>query len=182
MKRFFATAGFIFLWCAAVSAQTPVQEASKTPSNDQQIFREILAELKQLRTTMAKMNVNQLRFQVVFDQYKLQQNRVDSMTRELEAVRNQVISNNPFRQNSEEMIKVSEERLLQTTDPRQRQNLERQIQQVKRNLESQDQRDKRTKERLTTLEMQLPVEQAKLEQVNIELERIKQDINSMLNQ
>ena len=38
------------------------------------------------------------------------------------------------------------------------------------------------KERQENLEMQLPVEQAKLDQLNAELERIKQDINSLLNQ
>ncbi len=183
MKTFFATIGFLFLLCVISTAQTPTQEAVKTPNGQsEQVLREILSEIKQLRLVIANTNVNQLRFQVTFDQYKSQQNRVDSMNREMESIKNQLTGGNPFRSNSEEMIKTTEERLQQTTDPRLRQNLERQIQSIKRNLEAQDQREKRLKERQTALELQTPVEQAKLDLLNAEVERIKQDINSLLNQ
>lgn len=180
MKTFFAAIGFLFLLCVI----SPVQASAQEPpngQNDAQLLREILAELKQLRSTIARTNVNQIRFQATFDQYKSQQNRVDSMNRELDSIKTQ-LTVNPYRANSEDMIKATEERMEQTTDPRMRQNFERQIQSIKRNLEAQDQREKRTKERQTTLEMQIPIEQSKLDQLNVELESIKQDINSLLNQ
>lgn len=184
MKTFFAAVGFLFLLCVISVSRTAAQQATVAPNGqgDQQLLREIVAELKQLRSIIARTNVNQVRFQMAFEQYKSQQSRVDSMNRELEFMKNQMTFNNPNRQNSEEMIKANEERLLQTTDPRQRQGLERQIQSMKRNVEAQEQRDKRQKERQNTLEMQIPVEQAKLEQLSAEMERIKQDINALLNQ
>ena len=184
MKTFLAAISFLFLLCVVSSAQTPTRETVK-PSNEQsseQVLGEILSEIKQLRQVIAKTNLNQLRFQMTFDQYKSQQSRVDSMNREMDSLKNQLTVSNPFRANSEEMIKTSEERLAQTTDPRQRQNLERQIQSIKRNIETQEQREKRMKDRQTALELQIPVEQAKLDQLNYEMERIKQDINSLLNQ
>jgi predicted nucleic acid-binding Zn-ribbon protein len=180
MKKIFTAISFVFLSLVILTAPAAAQpETSKT---DQQILREILAELKQLRSTLARTTVNQLRFQTAFDQYKVQQTRVDSLSRELDSIKNQLNVMNPVRALNEEQIKRSEEMLSQTTDPRQRQNLERQVQSARRNLEMQDQRDKRMKERQYTLEMQIPGEQAKLEQLNYELERIKQDINSLLNQ
>ena len=186
MKIFFATISLLFLLCFLSTSQTLAQEVAKTQNgqSNEQILREILSEIKQLRLVIATTNVNQLRFQMTFDQYKAQQSRVDSMNREMESIKNQLTATagNPLRSNSEEMIRTSEERLQQTTDPRVRQNLERQIQQLKRNFEMQDQREKRMKERQTTLEMQIPVEQVKLDQLNAEMERIKQDINSLLNQ
>lgn len=184
MKTFFAAVSFLFLLCVVSSSRISAQEASAAPNkqSDQQLLREIVAELKQLRSTIARTNVNQVRFQMTFEQYKSQQSRVDFMNREIDSIKNQLAVTNPFRSNSEQMIKATEEQLLQTTDQRLRQNLERQIQSIKRNVETQDQRDKRQKERQNTLEMQIPVEQAKLEQLNLEMERIKQDINSLLNQ
>lgn len=184
MKIFFATISLLFLLCFLSTSETLAQETAKTQNGqiNEQILTEILSEIKQLRQVIAKTNVNQLRFQITFDQYKSQQIRVDSMNREMESIKNQLTVGNPSRLNSEELIKTSEERLLQITDPRLRQNLERQIQQIKRNLETQEQREKRMKERQMTLEMQIPVEQVKLDQLNAEMERIKQDINSLLNQ
>lgn len=184
MKTFFAAVGFLFLLCVVSSSRALAQQANVLPNgqSDQQLLKEIVSELKQLRSIIARTNVNQVRFQMAFEQYKSQQNRVDSMNRELDSLKNLLILNNPNRATSEEMLKNSEERLSETTDPRQRQSMERQIQMFKRNIEAMDQRDKRTKERQTTLEMQVPVEQSKLEQLNLEMERIKQDINSLLNQ
>ena len=184
MKIFFATIGFLFLVCFLLSSETSAQAAAKTQNgqSNEQILKDILTEIKQLRLVLAKTNVNQLRFQITFDQFKAQQVRVDSMNREMESIKNQLTASNQSRPNNEEMIKTSEERLQQTVDPRQRQTLERQIQQIKRNFEIQDQREKRMKERQTTLEMQIPMEQVKLDQLNVEMERIKQDINSLLNQ
>lgn len=184
MKTFFAATAFLFLSYVVSISQAPAQEIAKPDGGrtDQQVLREILLELKQLRSVIAKTNVNQLRFQTTFDQYKSQQSRVDSMNRELDSIKNQLNTGNPFRANSEEQIKMTEERMQQTTDPRQRQALERQIQTIKRNLEVQDQREKRLKDRQTTLETQIPYEQSKLDQLNMELERIKQDINSLLTQ
>ena len=181
MKTFFGVILFLFV---LTTSQTLAQETNRPGSQpaDQQVLREILLELKQLRSVIARTNVNQLRFQTTFDQYKIQQSRVDMMNRELDSVKNQLNAPNPLRGMSEDQVKTLEERLLQTTDPRQRQNLERQIQTIKRNLEAQDQREKRLKDRQTTLESQIPYEQSKLEQLNSELERIKQDINSLLNQ
>jgi predicted nucleic acid-binding Zn-ribbon protein len=180
MKKIFTAIGFVFLSLVILILPAAAQpEAAKT---DQQILREILAELKQLRSTLARTTVNQLRFQTAFDQYKVQQTRVDSLSRELDSIKNQLNAMNPVRALNEEQIKRSEEMMAQTTDPRQRQNLERQIQSARRNIEMQEQRDKRMKERQYALEMQIPGEQAKLDQLNFELERIKQDINSLLNQ
>lgn len=184
MKTFFATISFLFLLCIVSAARTSAQEAPASPNgqSDQQLLREIVSELKQLRSTIARTNVNQIRFQTTFEQYKAQQSRVDSLNREMDSIKNQLGAGSPFRANSDDMIKASEERLAQTVDPQQRQNLERQIQSVKRNLEAQEQRDKRMKERQTALEAQMPMEQAKLDQLNAEIERIKLDINSLLNQ
>lgn len=184
MKRFFVIISFLFLVCFLLSSETSAQEVAKTQNgqSNEQILKEILSEIKQLRLVIGKTNVNQLRFQITFDQYKAQQSRVDSMKREMESIKNQLAASDQFRSNNAEMIRTSEERLQQTTDPRQRQTLERQIQQIKRNLETQDQRDKRMKERQTTLETQTPLEQGKLDQLTNEMEQIKQDINSLLNQ
>ena len=184
MKRFFAIINFLFLLCFLLSSETSAQEVAKTQNGqgNEQILKEILSEIKQLRLVIGKTNVNQLRFQITFDQYKAQQSHVNSMNREIESIKSQLTAGTQLRPNNEEMSRTFEERLQQTTDPRQRQNLERQIQQIKRNLEMQDQREKRMKERQTTLEMQIPAEQAKLDQLNAEMERIKQDINSLLNQ
>ncbi len=170
--------------CFLLSSESLAQEAAKTQNgqSSEQILKEILSEMKQLRLVIAKTNVSQLRFQITFDQYKAQQIRVNSINREMESIKNQLTGITTIRSKDEEMIKTSEERLQQTTDLQQRQNLERQIQQIKRNLETRNQHEKRFKERQTTLEMQIPGEQVKLDQLNAEIEQIKQDLNSLLNQ
>lgn len=184
MKIFFAVAGLICLAAVFSASTAAAQETAKTPieTAEQQQLRDILLELKQLRAVIVRTNVNQLRFQTTFDQYKAQQARVDSHNREMESIKTQLGGFGPFRTNSEDQLKIAEERLLQTTDQRQRQNLERQIQSIKRSLENQEQREKRLKERQTALEVQIPFEQSKLDQLNMELERIKQDINALLDQ
>ncbi len=184
MKVFFATVSLLFLLCVVSTLPVTAQETPKTPNgqSNEQLLKEILAELKTLRSTLAKTNLNQLRFQTTFEQYKSQQNRVDSMSREIDSLKSQLIAASPFRANGEEVVKASEERLQEATDPRMRQTFERQIQSAKRNLEAQDQREKKMKERQSNLEIQLPVEQAKLDQLSFEVERIKQDINALLNQ
>lgn len=182
MKQVYIAAVFVFFYSFAASFQTSAQEAGQTSNSqvNEQVLREILAEIKQLRTTLARTGVNQIRFQTTFEQYKAQQSRVDMMNRELDSLKTQV-ANDRFRANTEDFVKQNEERLAQTTDPRQRQNLERQIQASKRNLEVQEERLKRLKDRQTDLEMKVPMEQAKLDQLNMELERIKQDINALLS-
>lgn len=183
MKKIYTAIGFLFLFSFAAIYQMAAQETVQMPNAqvNERILKEILSEVKQLRSTLVKTGVNQMRFQTTFEQYKSQQIRVDSMKRELDTVKNQ-LSATQFRANTEDIIKQTEERLNQTTDPRQRQNMERQLQSYKRSVEMQEQRDKRSKERQTDLEMQIPLEQAKLDNLNFEIERIKQDINQLLSQ
>ena len=182
-KIFLGTMVLLLLFGAVSFAQTLAQEAARLnpPPVNEQLLTAILSELKQMRSTLAKTTVNQMRFQIVFDQYKVQQNRVDSQTRELDSLKTQ-LATSPFRGNMDALVKQTEDRLAQTTDPRQRENMERQLQSIKRNVEVQNQREKILKERQTALEYQVPAERAKLDQLNAELEGIKADINSMLNQ
>lgn len=179
MKKFFAAFGLSFLLTVVAFSQAPTQE-SKSSQSDAQILREILAELKQLRSVMAKTSVNQARFQAAFEQYKTQQSLVTSLGREMDSIKSQLPTFATFRATNDDYIKAAEERLNQVTDPRQRQTIERQIQTSKRNIEMQDQREKRMKERQTALEMQIPMEQGKLDQLNAEIERIKQEMNALL--
>ena len=68
MKIFFATASLLLLLCAVSSLSA--QETPK-PSNgagDEQVLKEILAEIKSLRSIIAKTNLNQLHFQPTFEQ------------------------------------------------------------------------------------------------------------------
>jgi chromosome segregation ATPase len=186
MKKHFLLINFLFvLYVGLLTSQTFAQEAVKTPigQSEQTTLKEILLELKQLRSTISKTNINMLRFQMTFEQLKAQQNRVESLTRQIEAIKELNANINPESDNRAlEYIKTIEERLKQETDPNRRANLEAQLSRFKASVNTANIRQQRLKDRESTLINQLPFEQVKLDDLNNQMESIKRDVNSLLNQ
>lgn len=67
--------------------RTPLDAVS---SKQEQVMQELLDEVHQLRLAMQQIGVNAYRGQVMIERLRLQHEQVDRLSRELDAVRNQV--------------------------------------------------------------------------------------------
>jgi chromosome segregation ATPase len=160
----------------AQQASQPVAPAQAGQSDQMQMLQALLDEVRQLRLALQRNNLTAYRAQILLERLRAQQERVDRLTRELEALRNELVESKTHQAQMTEMLKGIENRLNQETDQARRNELEMEQRLIKTQLEQQAQRDERQREREAQLMAQLQIEQAKLEEINSRLDALENEL------
>ena len=167
--------GFFCLLPTNVSAQGKKPAESAQPDRDQTL-RQLLTEVHELRLAVQRATVNNTRFQMLIERVRVQQAHVESLSRQLESVHLQVADIKSAKPQMEQQIKDAEDQLDRTPDPNTHADIESRIKMVKANLARLSQEDERLNGREAALDTELQGAQAKLNELNGELDLLMVDL------
>lgn len=161
MKRSIFFVVLLTCMCANASAQQPTKSALG-PSSEQSL-QELVAEVRQLRATLQRMNAAVYKGQVLLERLKLQQEQVTRISREVAAVRDEVQELRGVQQRIKEMLPGVQEGIdAGIKHPSE-------LVELKRELEQLSQREQRSLLRETRLNTELESERALLNDLNDKL-------------
>jgi chromosome segregation ATPase len=175
MRRSILIAAFVLIALGYLS-ETSVLNAQVTkpvePQEDKQVLRALLDEMRQLRMALQRSNAVNHRLQITVERLRLQQGRVDSVTRSLENMRSRITDLKTNRPQMEEQIKYAEELMVRATEQNRREEIEYQLKEMKARLASWARDEEQLRERETALVSELQIEQSKLNELNGQLENM----------
>lgn len=154
---------------------------TETKTEDEELVRTLVEEVRQLRLTLQRTTVGAYRFQLAFERLRLQQGRVDSLTRQMESLHLQLDSTKFARTQFEARAKDTQEQLDHEQDAKRRAVLEQQLKEYKRILGTQTQQEQRQRDREIVLTGQLQAEQLKLSDLNNQLDNLERELMSLSN-
>jgi chromosome segregation ATPase len=183
MKRIFlnivliTTASVFFIAPQAVSGQT--ERTAESPRNEErEILKALLEEVRQLRLELQRTNAFSQRLLVTLERIRLQQTRVDSLTRSLQTVRSQLAEMRDTRTRIEGEIKESEERMSLGSDPDTRSILESQIKEMKNRLTALTREEEQARRREADLNTELDASRARLNDLNNQLDTMMRQLET----
>jgi len=174
---------FLFFLMAPAPAlsQTP-KSADAAGMDNAQILRELVVEVRQLRLTLQRANINAFRAQIAIERLKVQEARVERITNQLEENQNDLSVLRNSRVQLLEQIKDVESEIKTESDPAQRVLKEGVQKEFKRSLEQQSDRETSLNEQRNSLMTQLQAEQLKLEELSNTLAAIQRDLEQMVRE
>lgn len=143
---------------------------------DAAVLRALLTEVRQLRSTLQRANLDSIRMQVAFERMRFQAGRVDVLKRDLENVRTQLASRNIVRIQISENNKEMEDQLDHENDLNRRAQLDRQLRQAKQTLSLQAKQEDQLRDRETQLSTQLQSEQVKSTELEENLANLEREL------
>lgn len=146
------------------------------PDQDKQVLLKLLQEMRQLRVALQRMQVVSQRTQVTLERVRLQQNRVDSISRTLENLRTHLADIRAARPAIEDEMRDMDELLNRTTDATKRSEIELQIKETKVRLNAQSREEDQSRQRELELTADLQAAQAKLNDLNNQLDTIMREL------
>lgn len=154
----------------SVQAQQPKQNETD------QILKELVGEVRILRQTLHRVNVNAYRSQVLVERIRAQSDRVSRTSRALDDVRAELADMQAGINQFTERVKALEGQIQQEADEKRRTGLETELKEFKYVLDQQRQREQRAREREVRLADQLRQEQAKLDELENRLDLLDREI------
>jgi chromosome segregation ATPase len=161
--------GFLCLLPTNVSGQT-AKPAESAQSDRDQMLRQLLTEVRELRLAVQRLTVTNMRFQMLTERVKTQQAHVDALSGQLEDVHLTVANNLYAKAGMEQQKKDDEDRLDGTTELNAHTELESRIKVVKSNLARLAQEEERLRNHGAALDTELQSAQAKLNELNSRLD------------
>jgi len=146
------------------------------PEQDGKMLRTLLDEVRQLRLAIERSNLSSYRVQIAIERMRLQQSRVDSLMRDLDNVRLQLVNLKMSRTQAEARVKDLEDQMNDETESARKVQIERQYKDQKRNLDVQIKWEDQQRERETQLNIRLQEEQAKLTEINNRLDTLEREL------
>ncbi len=182
MKQISNVVLVLFVWvfftaAVSVSGQTE-KPAEPLPDDDRQVLRALLEEMRELRLALQRANVASYRLQVTLERIRLQQARVDSVSRAVENVRSRLSDLKASRPQMEEQIKYAEDLMNSTTDLKRRGELEQEIRAMKAHQSSRAREEEQSRNREAELILELQLEQAKLGDLNNQLDSMVRQLET----
>ena len=173
----FACALGLLTLCFAASSRTEAQtnKSGESADNDQTL-KQLLTEVRELRLTVQKATISNTRFQMLIERVRVQQAHVDALGRQLETLHSQIADLKAAKPQIEQQIKDAEDMLDRTSDPNAHAELESRIKGGKANLARFTQEDERLRNRETALDSELQVAQAKLNELNAQLDSLMSEL------
>ncbi len=173
---------FLFLvtgLCVAAWAQAP---PATNPGTTEQWQRAMLEEVRMLRVTMQQMTGNNLRTRIVLDQLTRQQGRVESLSEEIKNLK-AIIQQAQDPQRGADELQEMEAQIRECQDPQERARLMQSYNAYKRTLE----RERAALQKaaiehqndLQQCENSLRMEQAKLVELQGQLEKLDQELERL---
>lgn len=153
---------------------SPVLAQTADPRGDA-LLRALLDEIRLLRTTIQKNAAADIRARTMLERLRLQQEMVRDLSREVENRQN----SDEFRMEFEpfeEMIQQTEARLKEATEPAAKQQIERELQGLKRRKEMEQRNRQRMEVRFRRQEQRLEEETARLRAIEDDLRRLEQQL------
>jgi chromosome segregation ATPase len=168
---------FFFIAPLAVSGQ--VRKAAEAPQNeDRQILQALLEEVRQLRLELRRANAVSQRLQVALARIRLQEARVESLTRSLQTARTRLVEVRETQSRVEDEIKEGEERISRETNADRQAMLEFQIKEMRNRLSISAREEEQARNREASLNAELQTEQAKLSDLNNQLDNIMRQLET----
>lgn len=161
--------------------QTPVAHApSVSASPEAMLLRSLLEEVRQLRAAVQRANISLYRAQMLTDRLARQQNRVEGLTAEIDQLKEQIQQASDS-SNEDEDLKDLEAAVREAPDPQTRAQLlqiyNSQKRAILRQRETARAETERNQARQAQLENTLRTEQARLAEIQEQLEAIDREID-----
>lgn len=161
------------IWGAQSASPADVLQGS-----EKQTLRALLDEVHQLRLALQRTSSTTTRAQLAFERMRLQRGRLDTLLREVDAVRSQLLSLRDAMAQASERVKELEELTGQTSETTLRARFERQLNVSKQALNSHTRREEQLREREAQLTAQLQTEQAKLTELEDQLVTLERELSA----
>ncbi len=166
-------------------AQTSLSSTSVASSPETQLLRAILEELRVQRAALQRTYVNAYRGQMLTERLARQQARIDSLTEEITQLKTVAQQLQDYSQDEDE-LKDLLATINETADPIQRASLIQSYNSLKRAIERQReyarQEAERNRERQQQSELALRVEQAKLAELQEQLDALDREFEKQLGE
>jgi len=168
---------------AQQTSMPPTPQAASSP--EAQLLRALLDEVRQLRVTIQRANINMRQAQVLTERLARQQSRVDSLTEEVEQTKTLIQQSQDTSRDQDE-LKDLEASINETADPQQRAILIQSYNSMKRAIERQreyaSQEAERSRSRQQQLEIALRAEQSKLAELQEQFDALDREFEKQLNE
>lgn len=164
-----------FLSPEALQAQSSNRATETTPA-DQQVLQALLSEVRQLRLTIQRANISVFRAQLMIERLRMQQERVDRLTRQVEENQNELTGTGLSRSQLTERSQDLESQIKTEQDAGRRVQLELQYKELKYIIEQQTDRETQMRARQVQLTTQLQAERARLDEIDSRLEALEREL------
>ena len=157
------------------------QAQSQKQNNDEQTVKALLDEVRLLRQTLQRINLNAYRSQIIVERIRAQNDRVSRLARSLEDARDEMADVQVFIIQFNDRAKSAEKQLQEESDEKRRAQVEGEYKELKYMLDINRQKEQRLREREMRLSEQFRAEQAKLDDFEGRLDALEREIFDELN-
>jgi chromosome segregation ATPase len=171
------TLGFVIAIAMSGSLAQTRNSTTATPDTDQTL-KQLLTEVHELRMALQRASFSSGRFQMLIERLRVEQAHADSLARDLESVRSQLSELQALKPRIEQQIKDSEDSLDRITDPNSHADLESRIKNMKVERARFDPEEERLHGRETNLDNELQSSQAKISELNGQLDALMNELKS----
>jgi predicted nucleic acid-binding Zn-ribbon protein len=175
MNHFRASA-FHFIFLILLVCIPPSSVAQNSKPTEDKTLQSLLNEVRLLRETLQRINLNSYRSQIIVERIRAQNDRVARLTRMLEDSRDEAANIQVHINQLSESAKSLENRIQQEADLKQRSQLETELKEFKYILDQQRQRYERLRERELRLNTELQAEQGKLSELEGRLDALEREV------
>ena len=170
---FLTTLGFASFGRSQTTTDSPANAAQ---GENEQTIQALLNEVRRLRLAIQRSNLSAYHAQVIIERMRSQQQSVDRLADRLRGIRDQLDHGKMAQSEFQDLLKKIEGRLNLERDPDKRDDLEEQQETFKTRLGSLAQQETRLREVESQLAQQLQTEQAKLADLNEQLDALQREL------
>jgi chromosome segregation ATPase len=157
--------------------QTTVNSPPKAAQGENaQTMQALLNEVRQLRLAIQQSTLSVYRAQVIVERMRSQQQRVDRLNERLREIRDRIANWKMGQSDMQNEMKMIEGRINRATEAAERANLEEHQERMKTRLASMAQENTRLLEQESQLAAQLNIEQARLTELNDQLDALQREL------
>jgi chromosome segregation ATPase len=179
MTSFRLSVRFLLLFaCFCLPATSAEAQSSKT--TDDKTLQALLNEVRLLRETLQRINLNAYRSQMIVERIREQNERVTRLDRMLEGIRDEMANLPTQISQISERAKTVESQIQQESDLKQRAQLEDMQKELKSLRDQQREKLERLRERESRLTTELQAEQAKLSDLEGRLDALEREIENAM--
>jgi chromosome segregation ATPase len=171
------TLGFFIATAMSGSLAQTRNSAPASPDTDQTL-KQLLTEVHELRIALQRASFSSGRFQMLIERLRVEQAHADSLARDLEGSRSQLSELQALKPRIEQQIKDAEDSLDRVVDPNSHADLESRIKIMKAERARFGPEEERLHTRETNLENDLQSSQAKISELNSQLDALMNELKS----
>ncbi|HWQ34857.1 MAG TPA: hypothetical protein VNQ79_18585 [Blastocatellia bacterium] len=177
LSRLFVLTVFCLIFPAAAAAQNgrPAQQPDHS-SDEPSVVRALLNEVTLLRMILQQTNFTGTRAQILVERIRVQQERVERLTRDLENIRDQIGETKLQQLKSAEMLREVETQLSREQISARRNDLLMQQRLLRFEVEKFSQQEQRLRDREAQMVSLVRIEQSRLDELTDKLDTLERDL------